>query len=138
MTLRQSHVIQLTISCPIDRALSFLADPLNFPKWAAVVGPMTQIGPQEWLAQTEFGERIIRFCVANEFGIFDHAVFRDGDEPIMLPLRVTPNEDGCDLTFVFFRRQGLSDEQFASAIEWVTNDFLTLRALLEFEPQRSS
>ena len=136
MTLRQSHMIHLTISCPIERALSFLADPLNFPKWAAVVGPMVQIGPLEWRAQTEFGERIIRFCVANDYGVFDHAVYREGDEPLVLPLRVTANDDGCDLTFVFFRRPGLSDEQFASAIEWVTNDFLTLRALLEVEPRR--
>ena len=131
MGLYQSHVIHFAVACPLERAVSFLADPRNFPKWAAVEGEMSQIGPLEWRAQTSFGERIVRFSPPNEFGVFDHALYRAGDEPVMMPLRVVANEDGCDLIFVFYRRPNITDEAFASSIDWVTSDFLALRALLE-------
>jgi hypothetical protein len=84
--------------------------------------------------ETEFGSRIVRFCEQNAFGVLDHAVYREGDEPITMPLRVTANGEGCDLSFIFFRRPGVSDEEFASAIEWVTTDFLGLKELLEVQP----
>ena len=38
---------------------------------------------------------------------------------------------GRDLTFTFFRREGMDDAQFASAIEWIMTDFLALKSLLE-------
>ena len=46
-------------------------------------------------------------------------------------MRVMPNEEGTELVFTFYQRPGMSDEEFASAIEWVTTDFLTLKSLLE-------
>ena len=48
-----------------------------------------------------------------------------------MPLQIISNEEGCDLVFLFLRRPGVSDEQFASSVEWVTSDFLALRSLLE-------
>jgi hypothetical protein len=46
-------------------------------------------------------------------------------------MRVVPNEEGTELNFTFFAREGMDDAQFASAIEWITTDFLTLKSLLE-------
>jgi hypothetical protein len=126
----QSHLIHLSLARPLSEIYQFLAEPRNYAKWAAVTGSMTQIGPSDWKAQTEFGERIIRFTPLNAYGVLDHAVFREGDTPVMMPMRVAANQDGCELTFLFFRRPGVSDAEFASAIEWVTSDFLALQSLL--------
>jgi hypothetical protein len=131
MSLAQSHVVHLAIDSPFERVVDFLSDAGNFPKWAAVQGEMTRLSELEWEAQTEFGERIVRFSPRNEFGVFDHAVYKPGDRPIRMPLQIIQNEDGCDLVFLFPRRPGVTDEQFASSVEWVTSDFMSLRSLLE-------
>ena len=130
--MHQSHVISLSIDCPADAVYAYLAEPANFPEWAVSVGPsFRQIGPLEWAGPSATGEKIVRFCARNALGVLDHAIYRAGDEPLMMPMRVFPNGDGCELTFIYFRRPGMTDEQFASTVEWVTTDFLALRSLLE-------
>ena len=129
--MAQSHVIHLAIDSPFGKVVEFLSDAGNFPKWAAVQGEMTRLGDLEWRAETEFAERIVRFSPDNDFGVFDHAVYVAGETPITMPLQIISNEEGCDLVFLFLRRPGVSDEQFASSVEWVTSDFLALRSLLE-------
>jgi hypothetical protein len=90
-----------------------------------------QIGPLEWVGDSTVGERIVRFCEPNPYGVLDHAVYRAGEAPVVMPMRVAPNGDGCELTFIFYRRPGTTDEEFASGIEWVTADFLALKSMLE-------
>ena len=63
---------------------------------------------------------------------FGEVTARVGDEPLMMPMRVVPNDEGCELTFIYYRRPGMTDEQFASVVEWVTSDFMALKSLLEF------
>jgi len=128
----QSHLIALSIKRPVDEVYAFLAEPLNFPQWAAVVGPdLRQIGPNEWAGDSPSGERIIRFCERNTYGVLDHAVYRPGEVPVTMPMRVAANEEGCELTFAFYRRPGTTEAEFASGIEWVTSDFLALKSMLE-------
>ena len=128
----RSHTISTAISRPVGDVYRYLAEPRNFPKWAAVVGPsFTRIGPNDWLCETAMGERVVRFCDRNDFGVLDHAVFERDGEPITTPMRVIANGDGCLLTYTFFQRPGTSDEQFVSAIEWITSDFLALQSLLD-------
>lgn len=128
----QSHVVHLSINRKVDAVYAFLAEPWNYPKWASIAAPTYhQVGPHEWAAEFEFGERIVRFCERNMLGVLDHAVYRPGDQPIMMPMRVAANGEGCDLIFTFFRRPGVSEEEFASAIEWVTTDLLLLKGVLE-------
>ena len=131
MTLRQSHVIHLPLRRSAADVYAFLVTPLNYAEWAAVTGPMVHLRDRDWRVDTAFGERIVRFCAPNSLGVLDHAVFREGEEPLMLPMWVTPNGEGCELIFIFYRRPGVSEEEFASAIEWINTDFLTLRSLLE-------
>lgn len=132
--MHQRHLVHLSIERPVREVYDFLAEPLNLPMWSAVTpGTYRQVGPLEWAAETEFGPRLVRFCPPNKFGVLDHAWYREGDEPLMMPMRVVANETGTELTFLFFRRPDMSDEKFASTIEWVTVDFLVLKGLLEAE-----
>ncbi len=126
------HTINLAIRRPVGEVYAFLAEPTNYPKWAAVVpNTLRRVDAYDWEAETEFGPRLIRFCPRNDLGVLDHAVYRRGEDPVMMPMRVIANGEGCQLTFAFYRRPGTTDEQYSSAIEWVTTDFETLRALLE-------
>jgi len=129
--MRQSHLIHFSIARRVDEVYAFLADPRNYPRWAAVDGGMAQLRVNEWLTQTAFGDRIVRFTEPNPYGVLDHAVYVEGEVPLMMPMRVVANGDGTELMFLFVRRDGMTDEQFNSTVEWVTTDLLTLRSLLE-------
>lgn len=131
--MRRSHTIVLHIDYPYEATYRFLADPQNFASWAAIDGNSYRpLGNGDWAAMTGFGGiRHFRFTPANSFGVLDHAVFVPGEPLLWTPMRVMPNEEGTDLAFTFYQRPGTSEAEFASAIEWVTTDFLTLKTLLE-------
>ncbi len=127
-----AHLIATHIERPIVEVRLFLANPRNYARWAAVEpSSFRQVGPLEWAADTDFGPRIVRFSPPNNEDIFDHAVYAEGEEPVMLPLRLAEDRHGTLVTFVFYRRVGMSDEQLASALEWIRMDFATLKSLLE-------
>ena len=130
--MSEPHPIETYIARPPSVVSAFLAEPRNYPRWAVVSEEtFRQIGPLEWAADTALGPRIIRFSPPNDQGIADHAVYAEGQEPMMMPLRVTAQGEGSLVTFGFIRRAGMTDEQSASAIEWISTDFAVLKALLE-------
>lgn len=130
--MAEAHLIATHIERPIADVTRFLANPRNYPRWAAVVAStFRQVGPLEWAADTDFGPRIVRFSPPNNDGIFDHAVYAEGEEPVMMPLRLAEDRGGTLVTFIFYRRAGMSDEQMASALEWIRMDFGGLKSLLE-------
>ena len=130
--MRRSHTISLSIDCPVEEAYAYLAKPVNFQYWAAVEpGTLRPLDNGDWAAETPFGFRHIRFCATNALGVLDHAIFIPGSEVLFTPMRVVPNDEGTELTFTFFRREGMDDAQFASTVEWIMTDFLALKSLLE-------
>lgn len=130
--MRRSHTISISIACPWADAYAYLARPINFEAWAAVEpGSLRHRADGDWEGETPFGFRHFRFTAPNAFGVLDHAIFVPGGEVVFNAMRVTPNGEGCDLTFIFFRREGMDDAEFASAVEWITTDFLALKSLLE-------
>ena len=131
--MRRSHTISLQIDYPYDDAYRFLADPLNYGTWAAVEQDSYRpLDNGDWEGVTAFGgKRHFRFTSPNPHGVLDHAVFVPGEPLLWTPMRVTPNEEGTELSFTFYQRPGMSEAEFLSAIEWITTDFLTLKSLLE-------
>jgi hypothetical protein len=131
--MRRSHTFTFQIECPYEASYRFLSDPRNYAEWAAVEkGTYRPVGNGDWMGETPFGGmRHFRFLAPNAFGVFDHAMFIPGETLLYTPMRIFPNEEGTELHFTFFQRSGMSEEQFVSAIEWITTDFLTLKSLLE-------
>lgn len=131
--MRRSHTISLSIDYPYEDAYRFLSEPRNYGEWAAVdQASFRPLGDGDWSAMTTFGGlRHFRFTPPNPFGVLDHAVYVPGQPLLWTPMRVMPNDEGTELTFTFYQRPGMTDEEFASAIEWITTDFLTLKTLLE-------
>jgi hypothetical protein len=132
LTVAEPYPIETYIEKPVEEVRRFLAQQRNYARWAAVdEATFRQVGILEWAAETEFGPRIIRFSPPNDDGIFDHAVYKAGDEPVMMPLRAMAQGEGTLVTFMFYRRPGMDDEQLASALEWIRMDFAVLKSLLE-------
>jgi uncharacterized protein YndB with AHSA1/START domain len=128
----ESRIISLSIDRPVKEVFRFFSEPRNFAQWASLTGHRFEHrGGRDWLADTAAGPRIIRFIEPNEYGVLDHAVFPEGEEPVFGPMRVVANEEGTLLTYSFFRRPDLSDEKFESTVEWITTDLMTAKTLLE-------
>jgi hypothetical protein len=130
--MAEAHLIATHIDRPPAEVDRFLANHRNYARWAAVTSAtFRQIGPLEWAADTDFGPRIVRFSPPNDEGIHDHAVYAEGEEPVMMPLRIAPDRGGTLVTFVFYRRPNMSLEQLTSALEWIRMDFAVLKSLVE-------
>ena len=128
-----SHTIVVRIEVPYERAHAYLSDPRNYADWAAVE-PETyrQLENGDWAAQVRFGGVLhIRFSMANEDGILDHAVFRPGEELLWMPMRAVRDGDGTELSFTFIQRPDMSEAAFQEAIGSITTDLGLLKSVLE-------
>jgi hypothetical protein len=64
--------------------------------------------------------------------VFDYQIFPLGEDggPVT-PARLVANQEGADFSVVWFRRAGMTDEQFRSEVEWAASDLQRLKTLLE-------
>jgi hypothetical protein len=132
MALQRVQHISVGIERPFVDVYAFLADPANFPLWAEGLGQsFTHLDGVHWAAETPLGHMRLRFSTPNAFGVLDHALLPDDGPEMNNPMRVVPNGDGAEVTFVLFQRPGMSDDEFAGDAAWVAKDLARLKALLE-------
>lgn len=127
-------VKQLSVS--INRSASevyqFAANPENLPKWAEGLS-RSQIKKVngKWIADSPMGEVKIRFTEENLFGVLDHDVTLPSGEKNHNPMRVVPNNDGCEVVFMLFHLPRMSRADFEHDAELVEKDLRKLKSLLE-------
>jgi hypothetical protein len=127
-----SKTISLPIARPPAEVYEFVLEPRNYPRWAAALGGhFEHVEGRDWRAETPYGLVTIRFSERNDFGIFDHALFGEGEEPMTRRARVVPNGDGCELIYTMFKRDDLSVEAFESDAEWTATELAVLKTYLE-------
>jgi len=129
----RSRTITTSIRRPHREVYEFLAEPLNLPTWAQGLGnTIEHVSGTDWASEGENGRIIFRYHPRNDFGVLDHAVFRESETPFTVPMRVVANgADGAEVIYTLYQRPGMTDAQFESETEWVRADFLTLKTLLE-------
>jgi hypothetical protein len=128
-----SQVITVSIRRSYAEVYEFLADPLNLTRWGTAPDSiMEPLGGNDWLVDLASGRSVIRTAARNAYGVFDYQVFPPGaDGGPVTPARLIANEEGADFSVVWFRREGISDAQFRSEIEWAASDLQRLKTLLE-------
>ena len=130
--MHPSHTITLQIARPLAEVYDFLSNPANLRKWATTPGGgFAHVGGQDWRADTPSGPVTIRYTAQNEFGVMDHTVFREGEAPVRVPMRVFANGEGSELTYTIFRRPETSEAAFASEAEWVAAELAVAKSYLE-------
>lgn len=128
-----SQVITVSIRRSYAEVYDFLAEPLNFSRWASNPGAeMEPLDGGDWLVDLPRGRSVIRFAPRNNFGVLDYQVFQPGEDGgHVTPVRLVPNQQGATLFLVWFQKAGVSDEQFRSEIEWIASDLNRAKTLLE-------
>jgi hypothetical protein len=104
--------ITRSIARPPAEVVAFASD---LSRWAAGVSP----------------DMTVTFLPGRELGILDHDVALPDGSTFHNPLRVLANDAGSEVVFTLYRRDGVSDEAFASDVAAVTADLTTLKELLE-------
>lgn len=131
MTTFRSETLSVTIKRNWRDVYAFAAEPANMVQWAAGLGAGFSGSGLEWTAKDPGGNPVrIRFTQSNEFGVLDHDVFV-GDRIVHVALRVMPNGDGAEVTFLLLQENGMTDEEFVRDAAAVRNDLQTLKHILE-------
>jgi hypothetical protein len=127
----QVRHISVFIDRPPDAVYSFASNPANLPQWATGLGGAIREVNGDWLADAPMGRVMIRFAEQNRFGVLDHDVVLESGPVVHNPMRVVPNGSGSEVTFMLFRREGVSDGEYAADAAWVEKDLGTLKEILE-------
>lgn len=130
----KSRVFTIPIHRRYEDVYGFLAEPANLAIWGGTEpeSEMEHLGGTDYLVVLPGGKRVMRFTPINAFGVLDYQVFMPGEtQGPVTPVRLHPNQEGCELVFTWFQRPGVSDEQFASESEWAYSDLLRMKAYLE-------
>lgn len=129
-SLHETRTLSVAISCPRDKAYAFLAKPENLPQWASGLCSAIEKKDGNWVAITPEGRRKVEFTKKNDFGILDHSIMID-KKPVYVPMRVVPNNNGCEVMLTLFRNDDTLPSRFAEDIGWVERDLEDLKNLLE-------
>ena len=123
----------VTINRPVPAVIDFLADPLNWPKWAVVnvfsIEPTDD--PHWWAMNTRQGPA--RLSIGGHdhtSGILDHD-FVDEQASWRVPVRVVPNNDGAIVMMTFLQPPGFTDTYFDEQMALMDKEFDALKQILE-------
>ena len=124
----------VSIEAPLDRVTSFLADPRNFPAWAAGLSSTLAPGASasgveknHWVVETPAGRITIRFSAPNLFGVADHWVRLPDGTVVYVPLRAVANGEGTEVSLTLFRLPQMDDARFEADSAAVEQDLAALR-----------
>ncbi len=132
MPVYPARHIGISIDLPVEEVYAFLADPLNFPKWAEGLGQgFKHLEGMTWLVETPMGLMRVMFSEPNRHGVLDHALIPASGEAIHNPMRIFANGSGSEVVFTLYRRDGMTEDDFARDADWVMSDLRRLKTLLE-------
>ena len=123
-------IINVSINRSADDVYHFASNPENFPKWVDFVKSVTR-QDDFWIGHTDAGDLKIRFTPLNNLGVIDHEVTLPNGETVNNPMRVVPNNEGCEFIFTLFRMPGRTEKEFNEDANAVSADLQTLKMLIE-------
>lgn len=132
MSVMPAHVVHIGVDRDWRAVYAFASDPANMPEWASGLASGLRPDGEAWVAEGgPVGEVRIHFTPPNNLGVIDHVVTMPDGTQVHNALRVTPNGDGAEVSFVLLRRPDMDEAAFQSDAAHVARDLHTLKALLE-------
>lgn len=129
-TMNAQH-IAVSIERDWQAVAAYLAEPANFNHWAAGLGQSLHQENGEWVGLGPAGPIRLRFSPPNAYGVADHWVEVAPGTLVYVPLRVLANGSGAEVVLTLFRLPDMDDARFAADADWVRQDLVSLKQVLE-------
>lgn len=131
MPTYRSRTLSVSINRDWREVYDYAADPHNMHHWAAGLGRDFERSGDAWVLRDPGGNSItMRFTERNPYGVLDHDVTAGG-RTTHNAMRIVPNGDGAEFSFVLMQTPNLSDAEFERDAAAVQKDLDTLKRLLE-------
>jgi hypothetical protein len=127
----QSRHVSVFIARSADDVYAYAADPANLPAWAHGLAGGIELVDGRWFGDSPMGRVCIEFARPNEFGVLDHFVEVSPGKVFYNPMRVLPDENGCEVVFTVRRHAPATEAEFRADIAAVAADLESLRLILE-------
>jgi GNAT superfamily N-acetyltransferase len=132
MAPKSLHISQ-TINRNTGTVIAFASDPVNLPLWAAGLSAGIRNEGGRWITDSPMGVVEVAFVGPTEHGVLDHDVTFPNGSVAHNPLRVLRNGDGSEVVFTLYRKDDVTDEDFARDVDMVRADLRRLHDLLATE-----
>jgi|SRR5262249_17687908 len=119
------------IDRPAAEVYEYASNPANVPAWAPGLGSSVENVDGAWFVETGDGRARFEFVPRNEFGVLDHDVTFPSGDTFYNPMRVIPDNRGCEVVFTLRRQPGMTDEEFARDAGLVSADLARLKQVVE-------
>jgi hypothetical protein len=130
MPTMKSRTLSVTIERPWQDVYDYASNPANMHHWAAGLGSDFGRDGDEWVLRDPGGKPVrMRFAERNGFGVLDHDVFAGGP-PVHIAMRVVPNGDGAEVTFLLLQTPGMTDAEFERDAGAVMRDLEALKGIM--------
>jgi Polyketide cyclase / dehydrase and lipid transport len=127
----RSRFVSECIDRPAADVYEYASDPANLPEWAPGLGSSVEHVGGQWFVETSDGRVGVAFADRNDYGVLDHDVTLPSGDVISNPMRVVPDDDGCEVVFHLRRLADMSDEDFDRDAGLVQADLTRLKHVLE-------
>lgn len=119
------------INASKDKVTRFLADPMNWPRYAIVNLKAVARGINgRYTMTTKQGTGELEMHAHEALGIIDHT-WINSEATWLVPARVVHNGSGSTVMMTFFQPPGFTDEQFAKAMGEMDIEFKKLKEIME-------
>lgn len=128
-----SATLTIQISCPVEEAFAFLADPATMPQWAIHnVKSIKPLGDNEWEILTPRGPgRFIPHFDLTQ-GILDHEFIDPREGRWSVPARVVPAGPDTSVYLITLAKPAtMPEEAFKQAMPLVVDELRALKSILE-------
>jgi len=127
----RSAIKFVDIQAAPEKVFAFLANPMNWPKYAIVNLRSVSPGKDGWFdVVTKFGQGQLKISATKELGIFDH-VWKDPQASWQVYSRVVPNGSGATVSMTLFQPPVMDDQMFAHAMKEMDVEMAKLKEILE-------
>lgn len=129
--ISRSRIKSVDIQASVEKAFTFLSDPMNWPQYAVVNLRSVSPGASGWYnAVTKFGEGQLKITSIKEFGLLDHT-WKDPQATWTVYSRVVPNGGGATVSMTLFQPPVMNDAQFDQAMKEMDIEMAKLKEILE-------
>lgn len=132
MSIMNAKTLTVSIKRQPKEVYEYITNPEFLSEWATTFSHSVKKSKGgEWIVETSEGQMKIKYVDKNQFGVADHYIITPQGQEIFNPMRVFPNNFGCEVIFTLFQIPGMSNEDFSKDAGLVEKDLRTLKNVLE-------